>query len=318
MKRIAFTARQKAEVIDTEDFAGPLEPDELRGRSLVTLVSPGTEVNGGFLGDQFPCHPGYAGVFEVEETGSGIDDVQVGEAVFCSGNHTARQKARRGDVLKLPPGLAPETAVFARLAGVSMSSLNATVVRPPATVLVTGLGPVGILASQVFSMAGYRVVAVDPAESRRQAAAALGLCELCEAVNAEELRDRVELHIECSGHEQAVLDGCRCVRKGGEIFLVGVAWRRKTEIPAFDLLREIFHRYVSVRSGWEWQIPVQPREFSLNSISANLQAALGWLKDGCLRVDGLAGLHAPAAAQEVYSRLVDQSLPEPAAIFDWR
>ncbi len=36
-------------------------------------------------------------------------------------------------MIKLPAELPPEVAVFARLAGVSMSSLNATVVRPPAT-----------------------------------------------------------------------------------------------------------------------------------------------------------------------------------------
>lgn len=318
MKRVAFTARQKAEVIETEDFSGPLAPDELRGRSLVTLVSPGTELNWGYLGDQFPNHPGYAGVFEVEEIGSAVNDLAVGAHVFCSGNHAARQKARRCDVLQLPPGLAPETAVFARLAGVSMSSLNATVVRPPATVLVTGLGPVGILAAQVFYAAGYAVVAVDPVESRRKTATSLGMDRVRESVVGDEFCDRIDLHIECSGHEQAVLDGCRCVRKGGEVFLVGVAWRKKTEIPAFDLLREIFHRYVTIRSGWEWQIPVQPREFSANAIMANLQTALGWLADGRLRASGLAGLHAPDEVQEVYSRLLDQSLPTPTAIFDWR
>ena len=207
MKRIAFTARQKAEVIETEDFSGPLAPDELRGRSLVTLVSPGTELNWGYLGDQFPNHPGYAGVFEVQEIGSEIDDLSAGALVFCSGNHAARQKARRCDVLELPPGLAPESAVFARLVGVSMSSLNATVIRPPSTVLVTGLGPVGILAAQVFSAAGYAVVAVDPVEARRRTAAGLGRGRVSEFVNTEELSDRIDLHNECSGHEQAVVDG---------------------------------------------------------------------------------------------------------------
>ncbi len=318
MKRIAFIAHKMAVVIDSPDFDGPLKPDELRGRTLVSLVSPGTELNSGYLGSDFPNHPGYASVFQIEEAGSEVLDLRIGDIVFGSGNHTARQQASKGTVIKLPTELPPEVAVFARLAGVSMSSLNATVVRPPATVLITGLGPVGILAGQIFALAGYEVIAADPSASRRQTARAVGLRDVRGEVDGETLRDRVHLQVECSGHEQAVLDGCRCVRQGGEIFLVGVPWRRKTETFLFELLREIFHRYVSVRSGWEWQIPLQPRDFAMNSIMENLSAALGWLVEGRLKVAGLAGLYAPEQAQEVYSRLLDQSLPTPTAVFDWR
>lgn len=318
MKRIAFTAHKMAGVIDTPDFSGLLQPTEIRGRTLVTLVSPGTELNSGYLGSDFPSHPGYASVFQIEDAGSEVRDFRIGDLVFGSGNHAACQQADQGDVIRLPAGLPPEVAVFARLAGVSMSSLNTTIVRPPATVLITGLGPVGILAGQIFGAAGYDVVAVDPMPSRQQAASALGLGNTRGTVELEELRDRIHLQIECSGHEQAVLEGCRCVRKGGEIFLVGVPWRRKTEAYSFELLREIFHRYVSVRSGWEWQVPVRPRDFAMNSIMDNLRTAQAWLAEGRLKVEGLGGLYSPERAQEVYSGLLDQSLPTPTAVFDWR
>lgn len=318
MKRIAFTAKKQAGVIDSPDFSAPLQPNEVRGRTLVSLVSPGTELNWGYLAEKFPVHPGYASIFQVEEKGADVNDLEIGSIVFGSGNHAARQQAERAHVLSLPGGLSPEIAVFARLAGVSMSSLNVTVVRPPAGVLVTGLGPVGILAAQVFHAAGYDVVAIDPVEQRRNTAAHLGLKDLRGKVSLEDLSNKVGLHIECSGHEQAVLDGARVVRRGGEIYLVGVPWRKRTEITAQELLHAIFHRYVNVRSGWEWQVPVERRDFSANSIMDNLAAALRWLVDGRLRVDGLAGLYAPAQAQEVYAGLLDQSLPTPTAIFDWR
>ena len=318
MKRIAFIEHKVAAVIDSPDFDDPLKPDEVRGHTLVSLVSPGTELNSGYLGSKFPCHPGYASVFQVDEIGEAVRDLRIGDVVFGSGNHAARQQASEGKAIKLPAELPPEVAVFARLAGVSMSSLNATVVRPPATVLVTGLGPVGILAGQIFATAGYGVIAVDPAPSRQKAASAVGLRDVRASIIGEDLRDRIHLQIECSGHEQAVLDGCRCVRKGGEIFLVGVPWERKTESYAFDLLHEIFHRYVSVRSGWEWQVPIHPRDFAMNSIVDNLRAAQDWLAQGRLNVEGLAGLYAPGQAQDVYSGLLDQTLPTPTAVFDWR
>ena len=115
MKRIAFTAPKTAELVDAPDFAGPLNPQELRGRTLVSLVSPGTELNSGFLGKSFPSFPGYAAVFAVEEVGEEISDVKPGEAVYFAGGHSDFQKAWRSTVVPVPTGLSPETAVFARL-----------------------------------------------------------------------------------------------------------------------------------------------------------------------------------------------------------
>jgi threonine dehydrogenase-like Zn-dependent dehydrogenase len=126
------------------------------------------------------------------------------------------------------------------------------------------------------------------------------------------------LHVECSGHEQAVLDGCKCVRKRGEVVLVGVPWQRRVDMQAFDLLHAIFHRYIVLRSGWEWEIPAQPRDFGGNSIKENLAGAMEWIAQGKIKVDELATCYSPSEAQKVYSGLLDQSLPTPTALFDWR
>lgn len=320
MRQIVFTAHRTAALIEAPDPAGPLEPHEIRGRTLVSLVSPGTELNGGFLGSDFPWHPGYACVFEVEQTGGEVRDLAPGTAVFASGKHCSHQQTARRDAVPLPAGLAPEAAVFARLAGVSMSTLNTTRAHPPAHVLITGLGPVGNLAAQVFHACGYTVTAVDPAASRRASATRTGLRDVRASLTegTPSLDGLVALHVECSGHEQAALDGCRLVAKGGEVVLVGVPWQRRTELFAHDLLHAVFHRYAVLRSGWEWQVPAHPANFQANSLTANYAAALAWLADGRLRVEGMAGLHSPRDAQKVYTGLAAQSLPEPSALFDWR
>ena len=163
MRRVVFPAAREAGVIEVPDFADELGPREVRGRTLVTLTSPGTELNGGFIGApgaMFPFFPGYASVFEVEAVGAEVDDLSAGAVVLSSGGHCERQQAQRNDVVALPDGLAPEAAVFARLAGVSMSTLNTTTARAPTRVLVTGLGPVGNLAAQIFAGCGYQVTAV--------------------------------------------------------------------------------------------------------------------------------------------------------------
>ncbi|MFV0337413.1 MAG: hypothetical protein ACK5LK_04120 [Chthoniobacterales bacterium] len=55
MKRIAFTAHKQAELIDTPDFDKPVGEDSLRGKTLCSLVSSGTELNFGYLSESdFP------------------------------------------------------------------------------------------------------------------------------------------------------------------------------------------------------------------------------------------------------------------------
>jgi threonine dehydrogenase-like Zn-dependent dehydrogenase len=315
---IAVTAHKQAELIDLDTPAQPLAPDHIRGRTLVSLTSPGTELNYAFLSkDRFPLHPGYACVFEVEEVGEQVSLLKPGDRVMGMGGHRSQQEMPAARAQPVPAGLAPEKAVFARLMGVSMSTLNTTSVTPPAHVLVTGLGPVGNLAAQLFARCGYAVTAVDPSPARRETATVCGLKDV-RATAGEDLQDKIGLHAECSGHEQAALDGCKLVRKLGEVVLIGVPWARKTERYAFELLEAVFHRYVVLRSGWEWQVPVEEEKFGHHCIGANYAAALDWLASGSIEVSPLATLYSPKDCQRVYLGLLEQTLATPAALFDWR
>jgi len=76
--------------------------------------------------------------------GQDVADVRAGDLMFGMGPHRSFQRFARADVLPLPPGLSPASAVFARMMGVTMSTLVTTTARPPARVLVSGLGLVGL------------------------------------------------------------------------------------------------------------------------------------------------------------------------------
>ena len=320
MKSVAFTALRQAQLVDRPADASPLQPDEVAGRTLVTLVSPGTEINWGF--DQphpAPVYPGYAAVLQIDALGEAIKDLQIGQHVFCMGNHAARQRPRHAGVVPLPPGLAPADAVHARLMGVSWTTLTTTRARPPARVLIMGLGIVGNLAAQIFAASGYDVVAIDPVESRRAAATRSGIADVrprC-PVDDPAFVDSIALGIDCSGHEQAVLDALRVVRKGGEVVLVGVPWKRRADIQSFDIMHAIFHRYVTLRSGWEWELPTQPQPFAPGNLIENWAAALAWIAAGRVNLAGLTQVAAPADAQRVYDDLLAQRGNFLSTVFDW-
>ncbi|HYE04157.1 MAG TPA: zinc-binding dehydrogenase [Planctomycetota bacterium] len=315
MRAIAFTARERAELIEVPRDASPLGANEVAGTTLVSLASPGTELNA-FIAertDRAIC--GYAAIFRVDAVGANVADLRPGDLVFCMGNHASQQRHARDSVVAVPAGLDPAVAVFCRLMGVSWSTLITTSARPPAQVLVTGLGPVGNLAAQIFRAAGYRVSAVDPIAERSALARELGI-DAVEVLPREALKDRVDLALDCSGHEQAVLDAIDVVRRGGEAVLIGAPWRQRTDLSAHRLLHAIFHRYVRVRTGWEWEVPMQPQDFARGSIIANLAAALAWLRDGRVRVDGLAERVEAGDAQRAWLDLRHQR-GAPTRIFTW-
>jgi threonine dehydrogenase-like Zn-dependent dehydrogenase len=316
---ITFTAAEQAELLPVERNPAPLGPNEVSGRTLASLVSAGTELMGAYLGTKFPVHPGYASAFQVEEVGDAVTNVKPGDMAFCSGSHRSYQRATADRVLKVPEGVAPTDVPFCRLMGVSMSTLTTTKARPPAQVVVTGLGLVGHLAARVFESCGYEVTGCDPHAGRREMAERAGLRRVLPAVPVgdAEYQDRVSLVLECSGHEAGAVEACKLVRKKGEVALIGAPWKRRTELYAHELLNLVFFRYVVLRSGWEWELPLDPTEFRENSIFENYAAALRWLAAGRLSVEGLYTPSSPADAQQAYQDLLHQRTERLAVVFDW-
>jgi threonine dehydrogenase-like Zn-dependent dehydrogenase len=319
---VTFTGPERAELAAVEAGEAPLAPNEVAGRTIASLISPGTEL-AGYLGQwawaKYPLTPGYAAVFEVTETGGEVRDLKPGDLAFCLGAHRSRQRVPREQALPVPDRLAPGIAPFARLMGVTMSTLTTTAARPPAKVIVTGLGIIGHLGAKVFGACGYDVLAVDPSAARREIAARAGIRNLAPAIPVDdpEFAGRVALVVECSGHEQAALDACNVVQKRGEVVLVAAMWQRRSQIYAHDLLHAIFNRYAVLRSGWEWEVPGAPTDFRANSIRENLAAALRWLADGRVKVDGLAEAVSPRDAQAAYQQLLRQPEKGLTLLFDW-
>ncbi len=315
---VVVTSKQNAELLAVSDDK-PLAEDEVRGRTLCTLISAGTELSWNYCGNTFPSCPGYSAVFVVEEVGSAVKDVKIGDRLFCLGSHRSFQHVPIAKCVPVPPTLASEKALFARMMGISMTTLATTTAKPTEAVMVTGLGPVGLMAALVFQVCGYNVIGCEPEKRRRQWANNVGIQTLYESIPTEDLAivGKVGLVVECSGHEGVVLDACKMIRKRGEIVLVGVPWRRRTDYYAHELLSLVFHKYAVLRSGWEWELPLHTSDFQPHSIFGNFVAAIKWLAQGAVKVDGLYGKANPADAQNVYQSLLNNTAQSLCVIFDW-
>jgi threonine dehydrogenase-like Zn-dependent dehydrogenase len=107
------------------------------------------------------------------------------------------------------------------------------------------------------------------------------------------------------------------LRKGGELVLIGVPWKRRADLQAYDLLHVIFHRYIHLRGGWEWELPRQRGDFDRASIWSNIQGALDWLDQKRLNVDGIYDVCRPDQCQQAYDRLIKQGDGPLTTVFDW-
>ncbi len=315
---IAVTAYEQADLVEIDPPPVP-GPGQVVGRTLYSLMSPGTELAWFYHGRTFPGYPGYAAVFEVTEVGAGVEELQPGEILFCMGAHRTWQCVAAQEAVIVPPELAPEVAPLARLMGVSMTTLMTTTARPGERIIVTGLGPVGFLAAQIFHLSGYAVMGVEPDIRRRELLPACGITEVYPRIPVKDpdLQGDVALVVECSGHEAAVLDACQVVRRRGEVVLVGVPWQPQTTATAHELLHLVFHKYVVLRSGWEWELPRQRSDFAPCSIFGNFATALEWLAEGRLQVEGHWRLVDPHDAQAAYQDHLHHRTSELFTLFDW-
>lgn len=326
-KEIVFPAKGEFILKDYED--APLACDELRGPTVATLISQGTEL-GWSQGDNFPIRPGYGAVFRVEEIGANVQGVSKGELRFCMGHHRATQQHAARYTLPVPDALPAEIALLARLMGVSMTTLMTTDARPGDKVVICGAGPVGLLAAHNFLFGGYDVSIVEPDPLRREQIRQSGIDLVFEKMPVDDpaFAGQVALVVDCSGHEAAVLDGCKIVRKRGEVVLVGVPWKPCAQISAHEILNAVFFNFVTLRSGWEWEIPVLSRDFVWEELLAGYNnaphsnfsgfaLAMRWLAERRICLNGLMARVSPQDPAQVYADIDSRTIAEPFIIYDW-
>lgn len=321
---VRFAGRRDVRFMEETIDDRPLGPNEIKGKTVVSLLSTGSE-RGGYMDYNdnmaYPQSTGYAAVLEAVETGSSVTRVRKGDLFYAGTPHALYGWVNEEDILPLPPGLAPEKAVFCRFPAVSLTSILHMSVKPTEPVLVTGLGLVGLLCSQVLQLFGYEVWAVDPVPKRRENAAACGIVRTAASVDdIPGPADRFGAHLECSGAEEAVYAGAARLRRGGELFLIGVPWRKTTNTDGHSLLLQIFYGFLRVHSGWEWSLPRRSGEFLPDSHYRSLEKSLQWIAEGKLSVEGIGVTRDPADCARVYRDIGDDVVLEQAScvLFDWR
>jgi len=119
-----------------------------------------------------------------------------------------------------PAGLSAEQAAMAEPVSVGIWAAHKTQLSAGDRVLVTGAGPIGLLAGQVARALGAETTVVtDVSEFRLSRARDLGLRA---APAGEPLTEQFDVLLECSGAPAALSSGMQALAPAGRIALVGM------------------------------------------------------------------------------------------------
>ncbi|MCH0571605.1 bi-domain-containing oxidoreductase [Streptomyces sp. MUM 136J] len=134
---------------------------------------------------------GYSLCGVVEQVGTGIDDVKVGDLVACAGNehalHAELNWVPKNLYARVPDGLAPRHAAFGTVGSIALQGVRRGEAQLGDVALVIGLGLIGQLVVQLLAASGVRVVGADPDPLR---------CELAERLGAAACGDPASAAVE--------------------------------------------------------------------------------------------------------------------------
>jgi threonine dehydrogenase-like Zn-dependent dehydrogenase len=326
--------------VDIEEFTideGSLTPEEVLLKIHYTLISSGTELaiytalDKGVYQEEswcrYPFRPGYIAVGEVVFKGEKVKKFEEGDLVFCYKNHAsiARLNAEKQLCLKVPKGLDPKHALFTRMATIAMTSLRKSEVELGNMAAVLGLGLVGNMAAQLFTLAGAEVIGVDLFGRRLEIAEQCGIAHTVNA-STSDVKDEimnitagkgVDVTVEAIGKPDLVPLALEITRENGEVILLGTP-RADWETNATDILSKIHFSGIALKGALEWVYPVLHREGARHSIERNSMIAMELIRRDQLKVEPLLShVMKPERMKSAYEGLLNRKDEFIGVVIDW-
>jgi predicted dehydrogenase/threonine dehydrogenase-like Zn-dependent dehydrogenase len=246
---------------------------------------------------------GYSAAGIVVESGSECVDFKPGDRVAMAGagyaNHAEYNYVPRNLVAKIPDGVSFEQAGYTTIASIAMQGVRLGEPTIGDTVVVLGLGLIGLIAVQLLSAAGCRVVGVDLDERKIAKAKELGADAAFGLAGAE---DAIRAYTNGHGCDLVVITAA--TKSNGPIELAGAIARRRGRVvvvgavgmgvPRDPYYKKELDLKISMSYGpgrydsfYEEEGNDYPFEFVRWTENRNMQSVLGLMQQGKLRVEDL-------------------------------
>lgn len=336
-RAICFEQAHQVTVVEDQIDAGYLPPGHILIRSEASIISSGTELarlhasdHSGV--DSFPAWPGYGCIARVEAVADGVDDVAVGDRIFCAGRHRSVQIVEHGTdhqwshVFPVPDDIDPVDACLACMAQIAITAVHVSDIRLHDRVAVFGLGLVGNLAAQLFQLAGADVIGLDPVSHRCEQARNCGLDTCLDAAPDAQLQalhkhwgdSGAAISVDAAGHSAVVAQCIQATRKLGQVVLLGTP-RAACECNITDHFNTIHTQGLTVRGAHMWHFPLLDDPHIGHSVQNNFAVIFDLIRTGKLKVRELIShVIKPDEAPAAYTGLSEQPDIYTSVVIDWR
>ena len=246
-RAIVAQATGGPEVLTLEEVT---PPEAGAGELLVETAAVGvnfieTYQRSGLYRVPFPFTPGAEAAGRVIAIGAGVAGFAEGDLIATAearASYAERFVVAAERAVRVPEGIAPETAAALPLQGLTAHYLATSAARPEPgdTVLVhAGAGGVGLLLTQLLTARGVRVLTTASTPEKQALSRGAGAAEVLDyagfAERARELTDGAGVAVVYDGVGKDTFDdSLRALRVRGTLVLFGAA---SGPVPAFDLQR---------------------------------------------------------------------------------
>lgn len=179
-----------------------------------------------------PLPLGYCNVGKVIAVGRGVSEFSVGDRVASNGNHAEYVCVPKNLVAKIPDNVSDEEAAFTVIGSIGLEGVRLLSAQLGETIVVIGLGLIGLLAVQLLKANGCKVIGVDFDQQKVDMASRMGVT----AVNPQSGTNAVSfvqdftsgvgadgvLITASTDSDSVIHEACEMSRKRGRIVLVGV------------------------------------------------------------------------------------------------
>lgn len=250
------------------------------------------------LGEPLPL--GYCNAGEVIGVGAGVSGFQIGDRVVSNGPHAEIVSVPENLVAKIPDGVSYEQASFTVIGAIALQGMRLIEPQFGETVVVTGLGLIGLMAAQLLQANGCRVIGLDFDQQKVDLAASWGITAV--NVGATDAVETVLQHTRGVGadavlitastkSDQVISQAARMSRQRGRIVLVGVVG---LDIQRSDFYDKELSFQVSCSYGpgryqddYEQKGMDYPIGYVRWTENRNFQAVLAAISGGQIDVDAL-------------------------------
>jgi len=179
-----------------------------------------------------PLPLGYCNAGVVMEIGEGVNGFIVGDCVASNGPHAEYICVPQNLVVKIPGGVSQEEATFTVIGAIGLQGIRLCNPNFGESIVVTGLGLIGLLISQMLLANGCKVIGIDIDQEKCKLAEKWGV----RTINPTTGTDPVKAVVEITGgigadgviitasakNNEIISQSARMSRKRGRIILVGV------------------------------------------------------------------------------------------------